>query len=111
MQKYNLEIDVTKITKDKLEKRSYKDKSGTEVHQTNLKAVVVLGKDKVLAEGPTWILREVGFVAEQGSKDEKSNYIGRVTEFLDKKEELAEDPVFGSIDYPADDINPEDIPF
>ena len=45
MEKYEIEIDVTKIQKDRLVTKTYTNKDGVEVKQTLLKATVIINKD------------------------------------------------------------------
>lgn len=102
MKKYEIEIDVTKIQKDRLVKNEYTNKDGQLVKQTLLKATVVLNKDEVIKDFDNRTWKNRGFVAESGKKDENTNILGKVTETIWKED--------GS-QMPSEDINPEDIPF
>lgn len=106
MQKYEIEIDVTKIQKDRLVENEYTNKDGVKVKQTLLKATIVLNKDNVIKDFDNRTWKERGFVAESGKKDENTNILGKVTETVWKSEQ-------SSTSTPSESasINPEDIPF
>jgi len=108
MEKYEIEIDVTKIQKDRLVTKTYTNKDGVEVKQTLLKATVIINKDNVIKDYDDRTWKERGFVAESGKKEEKTNILGKVTQTVWKGESSTNS---SGIVYPADDINPDDIPF
>ena len=98
-------IDVSKIDKNRIEEREYTNKEGKIIKQKLYKFTVVESKDKkMIKEGDGWTLFKTHFIAEKRDKDEEKNYIGDGMTFenTDKKE---------VIDFPEDDINPNDIPF
>ena len=112
MDKISIKIDVAKIDKTKITERKYVNKEGKEVIIKELSLdIVPLKERKVIKEGDTWSMVKTHFVAEPQSKEERANgqpsvILGDGIVFQDKKTAPKED-----ISYPADDINPEDIPF
>lgn len=87
MQKINLSIDVSKIDKNKIIEKKYKDKNGQEVVQKIYKMVVVpLKEKKFLAQSDKWLVYKTHFVAEHQTaedraKDLPTNYIGEGLDF------------------------------
>ncbi len=119
-EKINIRIDVTKIDKSKIITRSFKNKKGETITVKELSLdIVPLKETKLLKEGPTYQLYKTHFVAIQSTKEEreakaKSTIIGEGTMFInteerDKKVDKEADK--DSMDYPEEEINPDDIPF
>ena len=108
------QIDVTKIDKTRIETRTYTGKDG-EVTQK------LYPVDIVLVDVPTFIkdfddakLVKVGFMVQGKTKEEreakaKGISLCDVVEYQ-KKEEKPKQVVEG-VDYPENDVAPENIPF
>lgn len=88
MTKISITLDVTKINKDKIIERTYKNSSGQEVTVKEYKMdLVPLKEPKVLKEGDTWTLKKTHFLAEQREKGEttgENNYVGEGFQFFDR---------------------------
>lgn len=85
MSKINLKIDVSKLDKNRFEKRTYTKRDGTTVNEVNAELVLVEKKEpRVIKEGDTWILKETHFIAEKRGKDEENNFVGTGSQFFDK---------------------------
>jgi len=81
MEKIQITIDPTKVTKEKITTREYEDKLGTMVKKTELKMVVVpLKESKVIWENDERKLIKKYFVAEEQTKEERES--GAETNFL-----------------------------
>jgi len=105
MQKFNLSIDVSKIQKERLRQNSFTTKDG-EVTQTLCDIVgIPLKERKLIKEGDGWNMYKVGFAVEKGKKEEATNILGDIMEFESTK------PLPEKIEYPTEEISPEDIPF
>jgi len=104
MQKFSIAIDVSKIQKDRLRKNSFTTKDGKEVNQTLCDVVgIPLKEKKLIKTGDTWKMYKSGFLAEKGGKEETTNTLGDIMEF--------ENTTPDKIEYPTEEVNPEDIPF
>jgi single-stranded DNA-binding protein len=112
MEKLTITIDVSKIDKSKIMSRTWTDKEGVSRTVKELKLdIVPLKETKLLKDGDTYQLYKTHFVAEQQTKEEreaktKSKIIGEATMFKNKPK-VEEEP----IEYPEEEINPDDIPF
>ena len=90
MNKINLTLNISKINKDKIFDRTYKDKDGKEITEKNYKVdVVELKERKFVTEGETWKLFKTHFVAESQTKQERDekaypNYVGEGFQFENK---------------------------
>jgi|15BtaG_2_1085339.scaffolds.fasta_scaffold01275_7 hypothetical protein len=107
MQKLNLTIDVSKISKDKFETRTYTDKEGKEVSVTELKLVAVEKKEaRKITEGQndngTWVLNETHFIAYPSKQDEETVFVGNATQFTseDTGTQSKADADYDAIDSP-----------
>ena len=87
MQKVSIKIDINKLDKSKIVKRTFTNKEGKEVEVKELSLEVIpLKEKKLIKEGDGWKLMKVGFVAEGQTKEErasqaKSNIVGDATQF------------------------------
>jgi hypothetical protein len=114
-EKLTIKIDVTKIDKSKIISRTFKTKAGETVTVKELVLdVVPLKETKLLKDGDTYQLYQTHFVAEQQTKEEreaktKSKIIGNATMFKNKEVKKVEESE--TLDYPQDEISPDDIPF
>lgn len=121
MAKISLTIDVSKINKDKIVERKFKNKEGEEVIVKDYKIdVVELKAPKFIKAGDTWEMFKTHFVVEsKENREEKDNFIGEGISFRLKSEEVSDEEaerkfheVTENDNYPTDDsIDPEDIPF
>lgn len=111
MDKVNITLDVSKISKSKIFDRTYTNKEGQTITVKDYKMELVpLKESKVVTEGDTWVMKKTHFVVEGQSKEEKANkvkskYIGEGFIF-ESKEKSESNEVEQS-----DDIDSEDIPF
>lgn len=105
MEKFNGQIDATKINKDKMIGGKYVKFVGIPLKEKE----PVTRADKTVVEGDTWRLMKVGFIKQEGNKgDEDMPILGEITKFESK---TADEPAEKTVEYPTDDINPDDIPF
>lgn len=110
MKKFEITLDLSKIDKNRIINRTYKNKDGVDVTVKEYKLdVVELALPKTIKEGDTWTLAQTHFVTDAPTKEErtakaKMNTLGKGVGFLDKKESQEDY-------YPEDDINPSEIPF
>ena len=94
MDKINVTLDVSKINKDKIVERKYKNKNGEDVVEKNYKIEVVPVKEKkVVTSGPNWVLVKTHYVAEVQTKEEKANkvkmrYVGNGYKFESKQVDI-----------------------
>jgi hypothetical protein len=111
---------VSKINKSKITERKYTNKEGVEVVIKELSLdIVPLKQSKIIKEGDTWTMVKTHFVAEPQTKEERENgqpsvILGDGIVFKGKEKEAKSfypSAPSDDIDYPSDDINPEDIPF
>lgn len=102
-------IDVTKIPKEKIVERHFTNSQGHEVIAKDLKLEVVpLREEKIIKQGDTWKMVKTHFVSLTQTKEEKAGKIKGVI--------IGDGIVFRNketapIEYPTEDINPNDIPF
>jgi hypothetical protein len=121
MQKYSFTIDVTKIPKESIVPRTYKNKQDQEVTVKEVEFEAVLNKNELITSGATWELYKVGFVTFKGKKLENGEFskepiFGDVKEFRSKDEtKTAQVEGKGMEDITAEfndgEINIDDIPF
>lgn len=121
MSKISIKIDLGKIDKSKITERKYMNKEGVEVVVKELALdIVPLKEKKVIKEGDTWSMVKTHFVAEPQTKEERangqpSNILGDGIVFEDKLiNKIVSVPMTKEeeeIEFPGDDINPDDIPF
>ena len=124
--KYTVKIDVTKLDKSKF--REYTLKDGHKVVEASVDVVimdenkhaVVVKVDGTPIQGDGWRLEKVGFSVETQSKEEKdskaeSNFLGDTQQFKNTGDSQVSKQVApadsSQIEYPEDEINPDDIPF
>lgn len=94
MEKINITLDVSKINKDKIVERKYKNKNGEEIVEKNYKIEVVPTKEKkMVTSGPSWVLMKTHYVVEAQTKEEKANkekqnYVGNGYQFESKQGDL-----------------------
>lgn len=107
MKPIEITLDITKINKDKITERKYKDKEGVEHTAKEYKMKIVpLKEKKFITKGEGWEMFKTHFVVEKkDNKEEEDNFIGNGFEF--RREEKAEIPQ----PEVEDDINPDSIPF
>lgn len=115
MQKITINIDVSKITKSKIIKRTYINKNNEEVSVNELKLdIVPLKEPKLIKDGDTWTLYKTHFVAEIQTPDEikrkeKSKIIGDGVCFISKEDKRnLEEKSENTTD---DDVDESQIPF
>lgn len=103
-------LDLSKINKSKINERKYTNKDGVEVTAKEYKLdLVMLKQPKQVAQGDTWTMNKIGFLAEAQTKEErmnkeKSTIVGDVFSFGN---EQVEKPDFNKM---VDDVM-EDMPF
>lgn len=104
--KVEITLDVSKINKEKIRERTYKDKEGKEVTAKEYKiSLVGLKEKKFVTKGDGWEMYKTHFVVEKkDNKDEPDNFIG--SGFVFEKNNAVREAHEG-----AEDINPDDIPF
>lgn len=82
MKKLSLELDVSKINKDKIIERTYKTKDGKEIKQKIYKMdLIELKAPKFIAQGETWTATKTHFIVESKTKEEREkkvedNFVG-----------------------------------
>jgi len=102
---------VKKLDKARLVNNSYTNQAGVEINEINAFLVLVEKKEhRLIKEDDTWILKETHTVMEKIGKEEEANFVGVGTQFFDKTQTTAKQEV-KTVDYPADEIDPNDIPF
>ncbi len=90
MQKINITLNLSKINKDKIVDRTYKDEQGNDVTEKTYKIEVIpLKAPKFITQGDTWIMNKTHFVVEAQTKEERNsngatNYVGEGFEFTTK---------------------------
>ena len=93
MNKISISLNLSKIDKDKIVERTYKNKQGEEVKEKLYKFDLVESSNQtVVATGDTWVLKKTHFGVEQQTKEEKAqkvkpNYVAEGLIF-EKKDEL-----------------------
>lgn len=76
MEKISITIDVTKIPKDRIIKRSFKTKEGKEITVSELKLDIVPVKEaRLIKEGDTWAMWKTHFVSIPQTKEERENNV------------------------------------
>lgn len=115
MQKYSFTIDVTKIPKESIVPRTYKNKQDQEVTVKEVEFEAVINKNELVTSGTTWELYKVGFITFKGKKLENGEYskepsFGDVKEFRSKGEVKEEQPMPQVGGYDGT-VNVDDIPF
>lgn len=113
MEKISITLNVGQISKNKIVDRKYTDKEGKEVVIKELKLdIVPLREPKHIKNGDGWQMWKTHFVSEQQTDEEKKNQIkskiiGDGIVFKKVEAEKKED----TVEYPEDEVNPDDIPF
>jgi hypothetical protein len=113
-EKLSITIDLSKINKNKIVERRFKNKDGVEVVCKDYKIdVVPLKEPKTIKDGGSWILKKTHFVIEQPTKEERaarneSVYVGEALQFFDKKDSLASE---ATIDIGTDEVGKDEFPF
>ena len=119
-QKTTIEIDVTRLNKDKF--REFTRKDGTVAKMARLDVIeldtqeVVVNQEKQPVKFNDSVLKKVGFVAESQTKEEresgnKSTILGDATRWENTGEESVQEKFDSITSKGEDDINPADIPF
>jgi hypothetical protein len=117
MQKLKLQIDVTKIEKDKIIPRTYINKGGVEVTVKDLNLEVVpLKEKKFIKDTEKGTLYKTHFVAHASTKNDDGTWnngsiIGDGITFEPKGDNVPPQAREDGIKFPDEDINPDDIPF
>lgn len=117
MQKYSFTVDVTKIPKESIIPRTYKNKAGDEITVKEVEFEAVINKNELITSGATWDLFKVGFVTFKGKKLDNGEYskepiFGDVKEFRNKSNTVEQAPVTTSGYNPeTGEVNVDDIPF
>jgi hypothetical protein len=114
----NITLNVNKITKEKIQPRKYTDKDGVEHTNKELKVKLVpLKEKKFITAKDDWTMYKTHFVVEEKlnkiDEQEKDVFIGDGFTF-EKETEITPSQVenkMAGVEYPEEDINPEDIPF
>lgn len=108
----DITLNLSKISKDRITERTYKDKDGVEQTVKELKIrVVPLKEKKFITKGDTWEMYKTHFVVEKkNSKEEPDVFIGDGFTFETINQEVNTKPQ-SAPDYPTEDINVDDIPF
>lgn len=120
MKKLSLELDVSKINKDKIIERTYKTKDGKEVVQKIYKMELIeLKAPKFLAQGDTWTKTKTHFIVESKTKEEREakvedNFVGDGVVFSTKEDYSnieVEPNTMTSKGYNGEQIDTKNIPF
>lgn len=107
-------IEVNKIDKNKIVSRTYQNSQGETVTVKELKLEIIpLNETKFIKEGDNYRLFKTHFVAEQLTAEERTNKVkskilGSGVMFKSKEVKIEQEP---PIEYPEEQIGPEDIPF
>lgn len=114
-------IDVTKINKNNLVERSFKNKNGDLITVKELEIELLdIKEPKVLSDTEKGTLKKVGFITEKSfinpeGKWENGVTLGDITVWEKKVEQAKVEQktpeVKDDIQYPTEDINIDDIPF
>ena len=118
VRKTTIKIDVSKLDKSRF--RTYEKKDGTKVTEASVdfieldKTKVITKSDGTPIQGDGWRLENVGFVVESQTKEERENktdtqIVGNATRFVNVDENKSQES--DTIEYPTDEISPDDIPF
>lgn len=95
--KLNIRLNVSKINKDKIFEKKYKDKDGNDVVEKLYNMdVIPLKERKMISQGDGWTMYKTHFVVEKQTKEEKdaqkqSNFIGEGFEFESNRAVVDED--------------------
>lgn len=116
VRKTTLEIDVTKLDKERF--ITYENKEGNTVKKMRVDLIetdqtkVITNKDGEPIQGDGWRIENVGFVVETPTKEERqekknTEIVGNATRIVNTDDNQAPK----KDDYNPDAINPDDIPF
>lgn len=92
MKKLNINLDLGKIDKSRIENRTFTTKDGEEVTKKEYKIEAVpLKEPKIIKEGDTWNLVKTHFIVQGQTKEERENkaesvFLGDGLQFEDKGE-------------------------
>lgn len=117
MQKYSFKINLSKIDKNKIEERTYKNKEGEEVTVREYSFEAILNKEEVIKTGDTWEMVKRGFVTGKGTKLEDGNYskepiFGDVIEIRNTESKpVPEGKGIDVSEFEDGAVNVDDIPF
>ena len=76
MSKINVTLDVSKISKDKIVSRTFKNRDGEEVTVKEYKVELIeLKAPKFVKEGEGWKMIKTHFVVEAQTKEERANKV------------------------------------
>ena len=110
-----VKIDVSKINKNNILERKFKNKAGELITVRELECEIKdVKEEKVLhTTDKGKQLVKVGFISEKSFQDASGQWqngtiLGDVTEWRDSIKETSKTD---DIEYPEDEINQEDIPF
>jgi len=79
MKKISITLDVSKISKDKIIEKSYKNKDGEEIKQKIYKFdVIELNQQKVVTLGEGWKMLKTHFCVESQTKEEREAKIPQI---------------------------------
>lgn len=112
MKKISISIDLKKIDRSRIEKKSYTNKDGHNVEQSIYKMDVVPLKEPTVAiSNERYTLNKTHFVCDTQTKEERAekkatSYLGEGLMFGDK---ALESPT-GEVKYP-ESVDTDDIPF
>jgi hypothetical protein len=107
-----LSLNVKQIDKAKLRKNKWTDKEDVEHDELLLDVEVVELNDKQFVKETEKSRMMKTHFAKEGWFTEEDKFIGSGFNFEPKNApESQNEPNKGTVDYPTDEINPDDIPF
>lgn len=113
--KISLQLNLSKIDKNKIKTRTYTNKDGEEISVKEYNCdLLELKVPRVIKTGDGWVMKKTHILVESQTKEErasgkKSATIGNGIMFDRTENVQTEEP--SSVDYPEDDIDADDIPF
>lgn len=115
MEKVSITLDLSKIDKSRIEKRTFTDKSGVEHTALDYKMdLVPLTQQKFIKEGDGWRMVKTHFLAQAQTKQEREAkadtvFLGDGIMFENTNTQPSDRAPQASTN--TDEINPDDIPF
>lgn len=104
MNKILLTIDLSKVKKDRIVDRTYKDKDGNELVSKDYKMEAIeLDEPKVIKEGDTWRLVKTHFLVQAKTKEEREAKVKTVF--------LGDGLQFEDLTNQSNDLTSDEIPF
>lgn len=131
MSKINITLDINAISRDKIVEREIKTQNGPRTVREYKITIMPLKEKKFVTQGFTkdglraWKMYKTHFVTEAKShKDEEDVFVGSGFDFEFVDNDVEQKPVAKTqstpkpwkktedqLEYPKEDINPDDVPF